>query len=910
MSLRSGDRLGPYEILSPLGAGGMGEVYRARDPRLGREVAVKVLPASVSSDPQRLRRFEQEARAAGQLDHPGLLAVFDVGVHEGVPFMVSELLRGETLRERLAAGPLPRPKAIELGAQIARGLAAAHGKGIVHRDLKPENLFLTHDGRTKILDFGLARVAPEPLEAGPQSDAATLSALTTPGAIVGTIGYMSPEQVRGEAVDARSDLFSLGAVLYEALTGRRAFAGQSPAETLSAILKEEPPHDLSPFLPEGDALWRVVRRCLEKRREDRFQDALDLAFALEIAQGSGRAPAAALGRASSSRRGRWLMAAAAAAVVALGSWMLLRRAGPAAPEASPLAQATLAPLTVDPGNEIDPSFAPDDETIAYASDRSGDYEIYLQRISGGPALNLTKDPGDDVQPSFSPDGKWIAFVSTRQSRHPLAHRAPRVPLMGGDVWVMPALGGPPHRIAEDANFPAWSPDGRHVYYVTGPWFRSEIRRVAATGGPAEAIPTRLPKGAQTSFLLSPVLSPDGRWLAFGAPDRIYVASSTGGDARYLVSGTYPVFSADGASLVYSSSAPGKNRSVWRLPFDSARGAPSGSASPLTFGTSENAAVIALSRDGTKLALTSMERAVNLEVMPFDADGAGVRGPAAALTRGGHRARFFGPSPDGRSAVFEDERGSESHLWRVDGPGGVPFQLTLDPSFEDTSPRWSPDGRTIAFSRRAHAEAAGDASADLPAAVRGNLWLMAADGANPRPTNVAPGGRSVWLDSTSLIAHQPSPPGYARLDLGSGKVTPVLERAYVMPIFDVSQDGRWLAGQSSEHDSVDVLAVPLDASEQPRYVVTAPTEDYHPFFSPSGRWLYYQPEHKNIFRIPGPAQGWRAAPPEQVTRFPERGTYIEEPQISRDGRTLLYARAQINGDIWLLRFTPGRSAPPP
>ena len=508
-----------------------------------------------------------------------------------------------------------------------------------------------------------------------------------------------------------------------------------------------------------------------------------------------------------------------------------------------------------------------------------------------------------MQPAFSPDGRWIAFVSTRQSRHPLAYHAPRLPLMGGDVWVMPALGGVPRRIVEDGNFPAWSPDGRNVYFLTGTWFRSEIRRVPASGGAPETLPIRLPGNVRTPFFLSPSLSPDGRWLAFcgSSPERVYVVSTAGGEARRAAAGGYPVFSADGTSLVYVSAERGKNRGVWRLPFDTTLGTPSGAASPLTFGTGEQAGV-ALSHDGTKLAVASPDRSVNLEAVPFDADGAGVRGAPVPLTRGSHRVNFFGPSPDARSVVFVDERGAASHLWRVDQGGPEPFQLTLDPEFQDTFPRWSPDGRTIAFSRRPYAAASpGGANPDAGPADGGDLWLISADGASPRTAGVSPGARPVWVDADTLIAFQPSPPGYARLELASRKVTPVLEKKDAMPIFDVSQDGRWLVGQSTEHDSVDILAVPLDGSEQPRYVVSAPTADYHPFFSPSGRWLYYHAEHKNIFRVPGPAQGWRAAPAEQVTRFPERGTYLEEPQISRDGRTLFYARATITGDIWLLRL---------
>ena len=248
MAISAGSRLGPYEILSPLGAGGMGEVWRARDPRLGRDVAIKVLPSALSQDPDRLKRFEQEARAAGASNHPAITAVFDIGTHEGSLYVVSELLEGETLRARLASAALPSRKAADFAAQIARGLAAAHEKGIVHRDLKPENLFVTRDSRVKILDFGLAKLVL-PRGGGAATEMPTATGGTEPGIVLGTLGYMSPEQVRGQAVDARSDIFSFGAVLYEMLTGRRAFRGDSAADTLSAILMTEPP-DISAAVQE------------------------------------------------------------------------------------------------------------------------------------------------------------------------------------------------------------------------------------------------------------------------------------------------------------------------------------------------------------------------------------------------------------------------------------------------------------------------------------------------------------------------------------------------------------------------------------------------------------------------------------------------------------------------------------
>src|SRR5499426_644390 len=286
MTLPSGSRLGPYEILSPLGAGGMGEVYRARDPRLGRDVAIKVLPASFSQDPDRLKRFEQEARSAGVLNHPNVTIVYDIGSQNGAPYVVQELLEGETLRSELAGGRFSPRKAIDYAIQIAQGLAAAHEKGIVHRDLKPENLFVTNNGRVKILDFGLAKLT----QTEGSANVTNLPTATEPGVVMGTLGYMSPEQVKAKPADARSDIFALGAILYEMLSGQRAFRGDSAGETMAAILKEDPP-DLSLTNPSvSPAVERVVRHCLEKNPERRFHSAHDVAFALETVSGSAAVP--------------------------------------------------------------------------------------------------------------------------------------------------------------------------------------------------------------------------------------------------------------------------------------------------------------------------------------------------------------------------------------------------------------------------------------------------------------------------------------------------------------------------------------------------------------------------------------------------------------------------------------------
>jgi serine/threonine protein kinase len=277
MRLVRGTQLDGYEIQDLLGAGGMGEVYRARDLRLHRNVAVKVLPAQAASDPDRLRRFEHEAMAAAALNHPNILAVFQMGTHEGAPYLVSELLEGQTLREQIERGGVSTRKAIDYAAQLARGLAAAHEKGVVHRDLKPENLFITPDGRVKILDFGLAKL----MESQPSSDTLILHAGTNPGAVMGTVGYMSPEQVRGERADHRADIFAFGAIFYEMLTGKRAFQKPTAAETLAAILNEEPPPFSQTGLEIPPGPERIARRCLEKNREERFQSASDLAFAVQ-----------------------------------------------------------------------------------------------------------------------------------------------------------------------------------------------------------------------------------------------------------------------------------------------------------------------------------------------------------------------------------------------------------------------------------------------------------------------------------------------------------------------------------------------------------------------------------------------------------------------------------------------------
>ncbi|MCU0256801.1 MAG: serine/threonine protein kinase, partial [Vicinamibacterales bacterium] len=389
-----GTRLGPYEIVEPIGAGGMGEVYRAHDARLGRDVAVKVLPRRFASDADRLHRFEQEARAAAALNHPNIVAVFDLGVGEAGPYVVSELLQGETLRVTTARGPMPPRRAVDLAMQIAAGLAAAHQRGIVHRDLKPDNVFVTTDGRAKILDFGLAKLT-EPIVAGPGPADAPTALVTIPGMVLGTAGYMSPEQVRGEVTDLRTDIFALGAVFYEMLAGKRAFTGDSVVETMSAILRTDPPEFVAGAVPSS--LDRIVRRCLEKNPAHRFQSAGDIAFALEAVSAASSTSAGQPGVPAMvspppprrARRRPWRPVAVGAALLAAGAALGALSARWLTPV---LTTATFRALTFDRLPVTGARFMPDGQTIVYsAAPHAYVPELFMlsPNVEGPRALGVT-----------------------------------------------------------------------------------------------------------------------------------------------------------------------------------------------------------------------------------------------------------------------------------------------------------------------------------------------------------------------------------------------------------------------------------------------------------------------------------------------------------------------------------------
>jgi len=403
MTLATGIRLGPYEIQSSLGAGGMGEVYRAHDTRLGRDVALKILPESFAREGDRLRRFEQEAQAVAALNHPNVLAIFDTGQNDGSPFLVSELLEGETLRTVLDRGAMAPRKTIDYGVQIAQGLAAAHEKEIVHRDLKPENIFVTKDARIKILDFGLAKLAQKASAAGADDGVTLTSSHTAAGVVMGTASYMAPEQVRGELSDPRTDIFAFGAVLYEMLSGTRAFRRDTPAETMTAVLKEDPPEISDPGHPISPALDRIVRRCLEKDPEQRFQSAKDLSFALGALSGTDSSAAARIAEKPRSTIFVLWGAVFVISVIGVGAiWLATHRSTP----------AEQMQFAIAVSGEVSHMALSADRMLAFVSpeEKSGIPAIYLQHV-GSPDVRLLPGTEGASYPFWSPDGAYLAFFA-------------------------------------------------------------------------------------------------------------------------------------------------------------------------------------------------------------------------------------------------------------------------------------------------------------------------------------------------------------------------------------------------------------------------------------------------------------------------------------------------------------------
>src|ERR1700722_329755 len=870
MALTSGTKLGPYEIVSPVGAGGMGEVYRARDTRLGRDVAIKVLLEAPAHDADRLRRFEQEARTIAALSHPNILGIHDIGTHDGAPFLVCEFLEGQTLRVKLVSGPLPVRRAIEYALGIVQGLAAAHEKGIVHRDLKPENVFVTRDGRIKVLDFGLAKlVSPEENH---ETTMTLSSPATLPGMVMGTVGYMSPEQVRGEPIDPRSDIFSFGAVLHEMLTGKRAFKRETSAETMTAVLREEPPALNDTGWQGPPELQRILARCLEKNAGRRFQSASDLAFAMESLSGTltGISTAKSVAQ-PKSRRACLPWVIVAALLMGTAVWEMSR---PEAAPANPLEKARFTRVT--DFKSVEAAISPDGRFVAFVSDHDGPFDVWLTQVGTGRVTNLTQGkvgplPGPLRSVGFSGDGSeiWLGGgdVGMRLRMLPLAGGTPRNFLgeetvnlawsPDGERIVYHTFGkGDPMFVADrsganarqifvsrpgiHSHFPAWSPDGRWIYFAHGTPATKEMDlwRIDPAGRNPErltqintdvAYPT--PVGNRTVFYVARDEDGSGPWLwAFDLKRRDSRRASVG-----LEQYTSVAASADGRKLVATISNPVAG--LWTVPILD-RVAEEGDVKPFTVPTERALAprfngsslfylsslgtggglwrgrggqvtevwkgadgalleTPAVSPDGGRVAIV-LRRSGKPQLHVLSSDGAELQPIAEGIAVQGTSCW----SPDARWIVTGGSDGTGPGLFKIPLDGGSPVRLVAG---EALNPVWSPDGNLIVYAGT-NVRTFAPLLAVHPDGTSVELPQISLRRLGER-VRFSPDGRSL-VYMRGLLASQ----DFWLLDLGSMKSRPLTspQNRATMQTFDVTSDGKQIVfDRLRENSQVVMIALPKE-----------------------------------------------------------------------------------------------------
>ncbi|HEY1250555.1 MAG TPA: protein kinase [Thermoanaerobaculia bacterium] len=846
MPLSTGTRLGHYEILALLGAGGMGEVYRARDSQLERDVAIKVLSDALVRDPEHLARFAREARLLAAVNHPNIATIHGFDEKDGLRFLVLELVEGEPLDALLASGPLPVQQALEVAGQIAAALAAAHEKGIVHRDLKPSNVRVTPAGQVKVLDFGLAKTVEE---TGPLSSVVTTSpaTMTAAGTILGTPAYMSPEQARGRPIDKRTDLWSFGCVLFEMLTGERAFRGETVSDCIAAILAREPAWaDLPRATPAGAK--RVLRRCLDKDPECRLHDANDAR--IELAQAPRRTRA---------ERGR-----------------TVRRSGSGVPP-------RLTQLTLAKGLEESPVFSPDGEEIAYGADVGGVRKIFVRRVGGGSGIALTSGPHDDIQPAWSPDGSTIAFVRAREPGRKLEPGDVFGWFVGGDVWALDRRSGEVARRVEDAYNPSFSPDGASIA-VDAPWAgQRRLWLVDAHGRNRKQLTSDT---SEAIAHLRPRWSPDGRRIVFQSME------STKFDVRVvdlqtqklvwvtndLFQDIQPVWSPSGRHVYFTSYRSG-GLNLWRIAV-TAGGKPRGAPQQLTTGAGQDVEP-ALSPDGTRLAFTIRKQNADLWTLPVDpATGRPSGAPKEAI--GTQREDSRGAwSPDGRFIAFNSDRTGEMNIWIHDRGNGSERPLTSGPG-GDYQASWSPDSRTIVFFS-SRSGTPNIWSADVGSGALRPLTESASLDINPF---FSPDGRAiafqsdrtgrleVWvMDSEGGNAHALTAVGVGGHFL---RWTPDGESI----LFRCPAAGR-------------AMLAPL-AGGDPRAVAEVA----------GGAHMSLSPDHSRVMDVVGHKTLWvsplSGGKPEAVFAFEDPDARIDYPVWSPDGRAVLFDRFRPQGgDIWMM-----------
>ena len=882
-----GTTLSHYRITAKLGEGGMGEVYRATDTTLSREVALKVLPAELAGDPARLARFEREAKTVAALNHPNIVTLYSVEEAGGIHFLTMELVAGDTLDRQVPAGGAGLARFFELAVPIADALAEAHAKGITHRDLKPANVMVTGKGQVKVLDFGLAKLSETGTEDGDET-------LTQDGLILGTVQYMSPEQTMGRPADHRSDVFSLGVLLYEMATGRRPFAGASAAELMSSILRDEPPPITEVRAELPNHLGRVVRRCLEKDPESRYPTARSLRdelLGLRREVESGPRHATAESPTAKGRRGWWIGLGAAAGVVSLLGWLWLRSSSDGIPDGtadpSPAA-GRFSQLTFAPGLEHEPAFSPDGRFVAYTTDEKGNLDVVVQPLGGGEPIVAVSGPADDAQPAWSPDGTKLAFVS---ARHQEGHLTTQVGLgsmsalvlgNGGDLFVAPAFGGPATKVADDAYYPSWSPDGERLAFHSSAGGPSAIWTVAAEGGPA----ARLASDGDGLPATLPAWSPDGRWIACLVGDTINVwlrvISSADGElaAELDLGGPLawrPAWSPDGAELFFSSDRNG-SVTIWRSRFTASSGPSLGTPEQVTVGGGSAWDVaVAISPEDGRLAYATIHQPIDIWELDLDTGG------RRQLTFETTLEDYPHLSPDGQSLLAVSERGGEPALWIFDASGRATTRLgpVSGPAFGG---RWSPDGEEVVFP-----ELAGD-----------RLNLVRRRVGSATGSTIAVGGLAAsWSrdgrDIAFFLAAQQGAPNegwIARYSLDTGVTSKLTVRRKGLFYTTFSPDGEWVAFDVHEGTNRAIWRVSARGGEMER-LSPGDFEDSHPDWSATDPdTIVFLRNHENVGLL-HPSTG----EVEIVTDYRPGSVQLDYPSFSADGRRVVYSLARTLGDLY-------------
>ena len=870
-----GQQVHHYQIVSILGAGGMSQVYRARDMRLDREVAIKVLPAAYSMNSEWLRRFEQEARAAGQLNHPNVLTVYDVGIYEGTPYVVAELLQGEDLRVLMQRGPVGQRRAIQIMQQVASGLAAAHAKGIVHRDLKPENIFEANDGRAKILDFGLAKLKAPSF--GKNGDAVPPLS-TTPGVVMGTMGYCAPEHLLGHETDGRADIFALGVILHELLAGTRPFSGEVPAEVMHSILKEEPP-DLSESNPRVSVvLSRIVRRCLEKNPEQRFQSASDLSFALEaLASTSGvLAPSDASAKtAATLPRRRILQMATGALLAAGGGFVWLNRKDYW--WRNPLQDPEITKLTDFPGAGA-AAISPDGKFVAFLSDMNGPFDVWLVQIGvdgAGRPNNLTKGQvGDLKNPEvralgFSPDGNHVFFWVRGEKRT--------------TQWTVPTIGGNPRRYIDGPELD-WSLDGRMVYHTSedgDPLYVTKTNEMVGTQIHVDSV-----AGVHNHF---PLWSPDGSLIYFtkGFPPEemdIWRIRPDGGSPEQILalnSRVAYLTLLDRRTLLYTSTDE-NGSGPWLYGIDVEHRVPH----RIIFGAEQYTSIAAATLNDRRLVATVVNPEASLWQAPISAQIVGESDTRRfTLHSGGGLSPRVGP----HYTLYVSSKGREDSIWKLSN-GKPPEEWSGLGGRLLGGPAISPDGTRIAFT----VQKAGNTA----------LYLMNSDGTarSLLGDSLNVGGAPGWSPDGEWLTvadRGKGTEGLLRVPLDGRKPMRLVAEKAMNPLW--SPDGRLLVYTSTESGTwVTLKAITVDG--KPRLMPDLKLSrgaDRVAFLPRTSVLVVLQGEfwHKNFWSV-----DLETGKKHQLTSFAP-GFLIQDFDISRDGQHIIFDRFKEDSYVTLIDLPP-------